>query len=105
MLGQAKWVAQVLSGRAALPTRADMDADTAAFYGMLQRAGMPVRYTHCQARALPAHLPWLVPLCCLRSGDELRSIAAASRCCCGAQQLGLTRCLYWHHGLHCAASG
>ena len=48
---QAKWVARVLSGRAApLPERAAMEADAAAFYALLERSNVPVRHTHCQAR-------------------------------------------------------
>ena len=45
---QAKWVAQVLSGRARLPSRGAMEADIQGFYELLQQASMPVRYTHCQ---------------------------------------------------------
>ncbi len=48
---QAKWVARVLAGRAPpLPDAAAMAADAAASYEALERAGLPVRYTHCQAR-------------------------------------------------------
>lgn len=49
---QAKWVARVLSGRAApLPDCATLHAEAAAFYALLERAGVPVRYTHRQVRA------------------------------------------------------
>ena len=49
---QAKWVARVLSGRAPpLPDCAMLLAEAAAFYALLERAGVPVRYTHRQARA------------------------------------------------------
>ena len=51
---QARWVARVLSGRSPpLPGRGAMEADAAAFYELLERASVPVRHTHCQARALP----------------------------------------------------
>ncbi|KAK9832816.1 hypothetical protein WJX81_004138 [Elliptochloris bilobata] len=53
---QAKWVARVLSGRAApLPDREAMQADAAAFYALLERAGVPVRHTHCQADSTPVN--------------------------------------------------
>ena len=45
---QAKWVAQVLSGRVALPTQQEMEADMEAFYELLKEKGIPMRYTHCQ---------------------------------------------------------
>ena len=44
-------MARVLAGRAPpLPDAAAMAADAAASYEALERAGLPVRYTHCQAR-------------------------------------------------------
>lgn len=48
MCVQAKWLAQVLSGRALLPSRADMEADISAFYKLMQKHNVPVRYTHNQ---------------------------------------------------------
>lgn len=59
---QAKWVAQVLSGRARLPSRDAMEADIQEFYNLLQEAGMPVRYTHCQVR--PDNAVLLTPYEC-----------------------------------------
>ena len=59
MLWQARWVAQVLSGRVSLPSREAMEADTRAFYDLMARTGTPVRYTHCQA-SLPVS-----GLCCV----------------------------------------
>ncbi|EIE23106.1 FAD/NAD(P)-binding domain-containing protein [Coccomyxa subellipsoidea C-169] len=50
---QAKWVAQVLSGRVALPSREEMEADMEAFYRLLEKNSIPVRYTHCQNDAMP----------------------------------------------------
>lgn len=49
---QAKWVAQVLSGRVALPSKKEMEADTEAFYELLKSHNVPVRHTHCQVLAL-----------------------------------------------------
>ncbi len=49
---QAKWVAQVLSGRVALPSQEEMEADTEAFYDLLRRHNVPVRHTHCQVLAI-----------------------------------------------------
>lgn len=43
---QARWVAHVLAGVAALPSRQDMEAHAASFYASLAEAGVPVRYTH-----------------------------------------------------------
>ena len=57
---QAKWVARVLSGRAPpLPDCATLQAEAAAFYALLERAGVPVRYTHRQARV--AHTAACMP--------------------------------------------
>jgi hypothetical protein len=46
MSAQAKWVAQVLSGRVTLPSEEDMEADIQAFYKLLKERNVPVRYTH-----------------------------------------------------------
>lgn len=43
---QARWVAAVLAGAAALPPHHEMEAAAAAFYASLDAAGTPVRYTH-----------------------------------------------------------
>eukprot|EP00877_Chromochloris_zofingiensis_P007431 jgi/Chrzof1/2941/Cz12g05080.t1 len=43
---QAKWVARVLSGRAALPPQQDMEQDIQLFYQLLQDNHVPVRHTH-----------------------------------------------------------
>ena len=45
---QAKWVARLLSGRASLPGRTEMLADTQAYYKELQQAGVRVLDTHNQ---------------------------------------------------------
>ncbi|CAL8465411.1 g4947 [Coccomyxa elongata] len=52
---QARWVAQVLSGRVALPSREEMEADTEAFYKLLKRHDVPVRHTHCQTDTMPVN--------------------------------------------------
>lgn len=49
---QAKWVARLLSGRASLPSRTEMLADTQAFYKELQQAGVRVLDTHNQVGLL-----------------------------------------------------
>ena len=71
---QAKWVARVLSGRAApLPDCATLQAEAAAFYALLERAGVPVRYTHRQARAAytAACMPDLMQTCMQRRSRAL----------------------------------
>ena len=45
---QARWVAQVLSGKATLPSEAAMMEDINSFYTLRAEHGVPVRYTHCQ---------------------------------------------------------
>ncbi len=45
---QARFVARVLSGRVQLPTRSQMHAQVQDFYDLLQKAQVPVRYTHSQ---------------------------------------------------------
>ncbi|BDA50060.1 Flavin-containing monooxygenase FMO GS-OX3 [Coccomyxa sp. Obi] len=52
---QAKWVAQVLSGRVTLPSREEMEADTEAFYELLNKHNVPVRHTHCQTDTMPVN--------------------------------------------------
>ena len=54
---QARWVAQVLSGKAILPDQATMLRDMEAFYKLRASHGVPVRYTHCQVNC--------PPLCCI----------------------------------------
>ena len=49
---QSRWIAQVLAGRAQLPSRQDMEAHTAQFYACLEAAGVPTRYTHRMSGAL-----------------------------------------------------
>ena len=49
---QSRWIAQVLAGRAQLPSRQDMEAHTAQFYASLDAAGVPTRYTHRMSGAL-----------------------------------------------------
>ncbi|KAK9815265.1 hypothetical protein WJX72_000885 [[Myrmecia] bisecta] len=64
---QAKYVARVLSGRVVLPSRASMEADIQTFQDLLERAGVPVRYTHNQSDAMPvdqwAYNDWLAEAC------------------------------------------
>jgi Flavin-binding monooxygenase-like len=43
---QSRWIARVLSGRAQLPSRADMEAHVDAFYTLLEESNVPVHYTH-----------------------------------------------------------
>ena len=45
---QARWVAQVLSGKATLPSEAAMLEDIRSFYTLRAEHGVPIRYTHCQ---------------------------------------------------------
>ena len=54
-LWQAKWVAQVLSGRAKLPDEAIMIKEMEAFYDLRASHGVPKRYMHCQVRAFARH--------------------------------------------------
>jgi hypothetical protein len=48
---QSALVARVLSGRAALPSRASMAAEAAAFYSSVKQAGLPARHTHMMSAA------------------------------------------------------
>ncbi|CAL5222037.1 g4330 [Coccomyxa viridis] len=50
---QAKWVAQVLSGRAKLPDEATMIKEMEAFYDLRASHGVPKRYMHCQSSGMP----------------------------------------------------
>lgn len=43
---QARLVARVLSGRAALPSRSAMAAEMDKFYAGLREAGVPPKWTH-----------------------------------------------------------
>ena len=45
---QVRWVAQVLSGKAILPSEAAMMEDIHGFYTLRAEHGVPLRYTHCQ---------------------------------------------------------
>ena len=47
---QARWVAQVLSGKAILTNEAAMMEDIESFYTLRAEHGVPIRYTHCQVR-------------------------------------------------------
>ena len=47
---QSKLIARGLSGRARLPSRAQMAQDVVDFYQVLVDKGVPVRYTHNQVR-------------------------------------------------------
>ena len=58
--GQARWVAQVLSGRAKLPDEATMIKEIEAFYSLRASHGLPKRYTHCQVSP-PLTLHCLMP--------------------------------------------
>jgi len=49
---QARWVAQVLSGKAVLPNEVIMLRELEAFYKLRASHGVPVRYTHCQVNCL-----------------------------------------------------
>lgn len=61
---QARWVARVLAGAAALPPRADMEAHTAAFHASLAAAGVPVRYTHRMSGGVQwSYNRWLAAQC------------------------------------------
>lgn len=61
---QSRWVAYVLSGAAALPPRADMEAHAAAFYASLAAAGTAQRYTHRMAGSLQwDYSRWLAQQC------------------------------------------
>lgn len=44
---QAKWVAQLLSQRCALPSEGEMREDTERLYAELEARGVPQDYTHC----------------------------------------------------------
>ncbi|KAF6256908.1 hypothetical protein COO60DRAFT_1702105 [Scenedesmus sp. NREL 46B-D3] len=56
---QAKLIARLLSGRACLPSVADMEADTAAHYAQLQAEGAPLRYCHMMSEQQWAFNDWL----------------------------------------------
>lgn len=43
---QAKWIAQVLSGNAILPSREEMLADVEAHYKQMEEDGIPKHHTH-----------------------------------------------------------
>jgi hypothetical protein len=73
-------VARVLAGRAPpLPDAAAMAADAAASYEALERAGLPVRYTHCQARPRGMSSAHFLLTCALHAlpGAPPRSISCA----------------------------
>ncbi len=61
---QSRWIAQVLAGRAQLPSEQEMEAHTAQFYASLEAAGVPTRYTHRMSGALQWEYDrWLAQQC------------------------------------------
>ncbi|KAL4425758.1 hypothetical protein ABPG75_009774 [Micractinium tetrahymenae] len=61
---QSRWIAQVLAGKAALPSREEMEWQTAEFYDSLAAAGVPQRYTHRQSGGVQwEYNQWLAAQC------------------------------------------
>lgn len=80
-LAQAKWVACVLSGRAALPLPAEMLEDCRAFERRHLAAGLPLRYLHCQVPCSKTDLMQLI-----EDGAHISRLPVFSTwrqsCCC-----------------------
>ena len=74
-------MARMLSGRARLPGRAKMHAQVQDFYDLLQRSGVPVRYTHCQVEASLASVRTLLPASAERL-LRLPPVRLCQRYCC-----------------------
>lgn len=62
-----RWVAQCLSGRAALPSEKAMNEWIEGFYEGLKAGGVPVRYTHEMSRTgVSTNMALIVDIsCCL----------------------------------------
>ncbi|KAK4716804.1 hypothetical protein R3W88_015142 [Solanum pinnatisectum] len=56
---QAKWIAQVLSGKVLLPSEDDMLADVEDHSRQLEEAGIPNRHTHCLHPHVIEYIDWL----------------------------------------------
>lgn len=61
---QSRWIASVLAGTATLPSRQEMERETAEFYASLASEGVPPRYTHRQNGSLQwEYARWLAAQC------------------------------------------